>query len=91
VRKAIVNESRDEFVDDAVVRLTPFFARRDQLEMSKERELMTHRRHRKSERMRQVADAELFVRESVHQSQPKRIRQSEKDFDSFGGGFFGRK
>jgi hypothetical protein len=89
VRQTIVNESRDEFVDDAVVGFTSLFTSRNELQMSKKRELVTYRRHRQTERMSEIADTKLLVRESVHQAKTKRIGQREKDFDRFGGGLIG--
>ena len=89
VRETVVNQSRDEFVDDAVVGFAPFFTGRDQLEMTKKRELVTHRRHGQPERVCQITDAKLLVRERVHQPQAKRIGQCEKNFHCFGRGFVG--
>jgi len=91
VRKTIVNESRHEFIDHAVVGFSSIFASRDELEMTKKRELVAHRRHRQPERVREIADAELFVSERVHQPQTKRIGQGEEDFDRFSGGLLGRQ
>lgn len=35
--------------------------------------------------MREISDAELVVREGVHQSKSQRIRQCKKDLHGFGG------
>ena len=89
VREAIVDQSRHEFVDDAIVGLATFFTRCNELQMPQKRELVAHRRHRQAKRVRQIADTKLFVRERVHQPQAKRIGEREKNFDGFGRGLLG--
>lgn len=86
VGEAVVDEVGNESVDDAVVALSAFFARSDQLEVSQKGELVTHGRHRQTEGMSQIADAELVVSEGVHQSQAQRIRQREENLDGFARG-----
>ena len=75
VGKAIVDEVGHERVDDAVVAFSTLFTRCNQLEVSQKRELVAHRRHREAEGVSKIADAELVVSESVHQSQAQWIRQ----------------
>ena len=83
VGQAIVDEVRDESVDDAVVTFSTVLTGRHQLQVPEKRKLVTHRRHRETERVGKVANAELVVGKSVHQPQAKRIRQREKDLDGF--------
>ena len=83
VGQAIVDEVRDESVDDAVVTFSTVLTGRHQLQVPEERELVTHRRHRETEGMGKVTHAELVVGKGVHQPQAERIRQREKDFDGF--------
>ncbi len=84
--EAIVDEAGHEGVDDAVVGLASLVARRDQLEMAQERELMAHRRHRQAERVREIADAQLVVSERVDDAQAQRAGEREEDPDGLGRG-----
>ena len=91
VRQAVVNEAPDELVDDAIVALSSDLARRNELQVAQKRELMTDGGHREAERVRQIAYAELVVRERVHQPQAHRVGERMKDLDGFGDDVFGRQ
>lgn len=91
VGKAVMDQTSDEVIDDAVVALASVFTGRHELEVSKKGELMTHRGHREPESMGEVTDAKLFMGERVHQAEPKRVRQGEEDLDGFRGGILRRK
>lgn len=91
VSEAVVHHVPHELVDDAVVALPPILASRDELHAPKKRELVAHGGHRQPESMSKISDAKLFVRQSVHQPKPQRIRQRVEDLDSFRDHFNGRK
>lgn len=91
VVQAIMDQMRNERVDHAVVAFSPVLARSYQLEMAQKRELVTHRRHRQPERMRQITHAELIVRKRMYEAQTEGIGEREKNFDRFFRGTRGRK
>ena len=90
VGQAIVYEMPDEIVSRTVKRETPVTPRGDQFHPAQQRQLVARGRQRKIERSRQIADAELAVRERVHDADPHRARQNFEHFhgvrdDSLGG------
>lgn len=89
VAEAIVNEPGDEIIDHAVVALSPLLPGRDQPEMAQERELVAHSGHGEPQSVSEISHAKLSVRERVHQSKTKRIRQGQEHLYGLGGGFLG--
>ena len=85
-----MHEFADERINDPVVGLSPCFARRDELHTTQERELMAHDRHRKVERLRQITDAQLVVREGMHDSDANRACQCLENIDCFDDDIVGR-
>jgi hypothetical protein len=91
VSEAVVHEVSDEVVDDPVVALSPFVPGRDELEVPEERQLVADRGHREPQRMGEIADAELVVRQGVHQSKPEGVAEGEEHLHRFGRHLGGRQ
>ena len=91
VGQTIVHEATDELVDDAVVALASDLASGHQPEVAEECELVAHRRHRESEGVRKVADAQLVVRERVHEPKPHGVRERVKDLHRLCDDLLGRQ
>ena len=73
MREAVVDDFTDEVVDHSVESLAAVLTGCDQLEPAQECELMAERGHSQPEGPCQIPDAELTVRERVHDADADRI------------------
>ena len=80
VRQAVVDDFTDEDVDHSVERLAAVHTGRNELEPAQERKLMAERGHSQAEGTSQVPDAELTVRERVHDTDADGIGQCLEHF-----------
>lgn len=78
MREAVMHEVADKLVDDEVERGPALLSACHELQQTKQRQLVTETRHRKVERVREVADRHLVMCQSVHDADPARIREGLK-------------